>query len=66
MNFLKHYVRFSKENTFICEKKLEQFTGKTYPMGIEQFLLQRAETKGEKYGDIKRLKDVIRNARLNG
>ncbi len=58
MNFLKHYVRFSKENTFIFEKKLEQFTGKTYPMGIEQFLLQRVETKGEKkgekYGDIKR------------
>lgn len=43
-------------------------------MGIEQFLLHRAETKGEKRGerkgekrgDEKRLLDVIRNARLNG
>lgn len=43
-------------------------------MGIEQFLLHRAETKGEKKGerkgekrgDEKRLLDVIRNARLNG
>ncbi len=74
MNFLKHYVRFNSENTLIFEQKLEHFTGKTYPMGIEQFLLHRAETKGEKKGerkgekrgDEKRLLDVIRNARLNG
>ena len=78
MNFLKHYVRFNNENTLIFEQKLEHFTGKTYPMGIEQLLLHKAESKGEKKGerkgerkgekrgDEKRLLDVVRNARLNG
>jgi hypothetical protein len=68
MNFLKHYVRFNDENTLIFEQKLEQFTGKTYPMGIEQFLLQRAEDQGVKKGiekgvDINK-QEVIRNARV--
>jgi predicted transposase YdaD len=82
MNFLKHYVRFNKENTLIFEDKLEQFTGKTYPMGIEQFLLQRAENqgiaKGEKRGEkrgekkgklegrVEEKNEVIRNARMKG
>jgi predicted transposase YdaD len=39
-------------------------------MGIEQLLLQRAETKGEKrgekIGDDRRKSEVIRKARLNG
>ena len=39
-------------------------------MGIEQFLLQRAETKGEqrgeKKGDEHRKSEVIRKARLKG
>jgi hypothetical protein len=35
-------------------------------MGIEQLLLQRAETKGEKRGDDRRKSEVIRKARLNG
>jgi hypothetical protein len=65
--------RFNKENTFIFEEKLEQFTGKTYPMGIEEFLLHRAEMKGEKRGEKRAEKEfqrerasVIRNARLKG
>ncbi len=66
MNFLQHYVRFNTENTRIFEQKLEQFTGKTYPMGIEQLLLHRAETKGEKRGDDRRKSEVIRKARLKG
>ena len=70
MNFLQYYVRFNKENTVIFEEKLEQFKGKTYPMGIEQLLLHQAEVKGEKRGekrgDEKKTIDVIRNARLNG
>jgi acetone carboxylase gamma subunit len=82
MNFLKHYVRFSKENSIIFEKKLDQFTGKTYPMGIEQFLLQRAENqgilkgekrgekigekRGELIGELKSKVEVIRNAHMNG
>ncbi len=35
-------------------------------MGIEQLLLQRAETKGEKKGDEHRKSEVIRKARLKG
>ncbi len=78
MNFLQYYVRFNSENTLIFEKKLEQFKGKKYPMGIEELLLHQAEVKGEKRGekrgekageksgDEKRTIDVIRNARLNG
>jgi predicted transposase/invertase (TIGR01784 family) len=82
MNFLQHYVRFNNENTLIFEQKLEQFTGKTYPMGIEQLLLQRAEIKGEQRGekkgekkgekigeqrgDDRRKSEVIRKARLKG
>ena len=58
----------------ILEHKLSHLTGKTYPVGIEQFLLQRAENqgiakgekRGEKRGDDNRLKDVIRNSRENG
>ena len=66
MNFLQYYVRFNSENTLIFEEKLQQFKGKTYLMGIEQLLLQQAETKGEKRGDDKKTKIVIRNARLKG
>jgi hypothetical protein len=69
---LKHYVRFNDENTLIFDKKLDSFTGKSYPMGIEQFLLQRAKKEGEiigiekgiEKGDEIRLKDTIKNARL--
>jgi predicted transposase/invertase (TIGR01784 family) len=78
MNFLQHYVRFNKENSSIFESKLEQITGKTYPMGIEEFLLQRAEdrgiAKGEKRGEkigeqrteLKMRSEFIRNTRLKG
>jgi predicted transposase YdaD len=70
MNFLKHYVSFNEENTLIFEQKLDHFKGKTYPMGIEQFLLHRAETKGklegELEGKLKEKKETIRNARVEG
>ena len=65
-----YYVRFNTENTLIFEKKLEQFKGKKYQMGIEQLLLHQAEVKGEKRGekrgDEKKTIDVIRSARING
>jgi predicted transposase YdaD len=76
MNFLKHYVRFNEENTLIFDKKLDSFTGKSYPMGIEQFLLQRAKKEGVIEGELKgiekgiqegvdiQLKETIKNARL--
>ncbi len=74
MNFLKYYVRFNKENTLIFENKFDSFTGKTYPMGIEQFLLHRAEQqgekrgekRGEKIGDERRLIQVVCTARKSG
>lgn len=59
MNFLKYYVRFNEENTLIFERKFEQFTGKTYPMGIEQFLLHQAKTEGLKIGEQKGLERGI-------
>ena len=64
MSFLKKYVRFNSKNDSIFEQKLEEFTGKTYPMGIEQFLLQRAENKGIEKGEDKKAINVIRNLRL--
>jgi predicted transposase YdaD len=70
MNFLKHYVSFNEENTVIFEQKLDQFKGKKYPMGIEQFLLHRAETKGKLEGELKgkleEKKETIRHARVEG
>ena len=69
MKFLKHYVRFNSENTLIFEQKLDQFTGKTYPMGIEQFLLQRAQKEGMKEGIKEGIKmisrKIIERLRLN-
>ena len=73
MNFLKHYVRFNEENTLIFDKKLDSFNGKSYPMGIEQFLLQRAKKEGIGEGIEKgieqgidiQLKEVIKNARVD-
>jgi predicted transposase YdaD len=74
MNFLKHYVSFNQENTLIFEQKLDQFKGKTYPMGIEQFLLHRAKTEGklegklegELKGKLEEKKETIRYARVEG
>jgi hypothetical protein len=72
MNFLKYYLRFNDENTLLFDKKLDSFTGKSYPMGMEQFLLQRAKKEGilegetigiEKGADIQ-LRETIKNARL--
>ena len=77
MNFLKHYVRFNEENTLIFDKKLDSFNGKSYPMGIEQFLLERAYKEsfdksfkesfaiGLKKGIDIQLKEVIKNARVD-
>lgn len=62
----------------LCLKKFEQFTGKTYPMGIEQFLLHQAKTEGLKIGEQKGLekgiekglqkekKEVIKMGYING
>jgi hypothetical protein len=63
---------------YLFENKFDNFTGKRYPMGIEQFLLHRAEQqgekrgeklgekRGEKLGDERRLIQVVCNARKSG
>ena len=52
MNFLKLYIRFSSnEKVAKFEKELETLTNKTKKtMGIEEFVLARAERIGEKKG----------------
>ena len=50
MNFLKHYVRLEKGDAEIFEQKLDYLTGKTYPMGIEQYLLQKERKEGFEQG----------------
>lgn len=70
MSFLKKYVRFNTKNDSIFEQKLQQFTGKTYPMGIDELLLQRAEDigvkKGIEKGEDRKARNVIRISRLDG
>ena len=58
-------MRFNSKNDSIFEQKLEEFTGKTYPMGIEQFLLQKAENKGIEKGIEKEKIHIIRKLRLD-
>jgi predicted transposase/invertase (TIGR01784 family) len=46
MNFIRFFVRFSDENKEIFHREIEQITGKTYTMGIEQLLLENATKRG--------------------
>jgi len=41
MNFLRFYVRLDTEKDRIFEKQLETITGKNYPMGIEELILEQ-------------------------
>ena len=51
MNFLRHYLRFEKEEMFAkFEKEIAILTERNITMGIEEFLLDRAEKKGIKKG----------------
>jgi len=50
LNFLKYYVRLKEENAEIFEYKLSNLTGKTYLVGIEQFLLHRERKEGIEEG----------------
>lgn len=56
MNFLKYYVRLKKEHAEIFEHKLIHITGKSYPMGTEQYLLQKERTEGFEKGIEKGIK----------
>jgi len=67
MNFLRFYVRLDTEKDRIFEKQLVTITGKNYPMGIEELILEqerragekRGEMKGEKRGEMKRTVEII-------
>ena len=50
LNFIQYYVRLNRNSSVIFEKKLELIKGKSYPMGIQQFLLERERNIGEKKG----------------
>jgi len=52
MNFLRFYVRLNPEKSAIFEKQLETITGKTYPMGIEELILEQERKAAEKKGKI--------------
>ena len=67
MNFLKLYVRFSsKDKTASFEKEIELLTNKTRKtMGIEEFVLTRAERIGEKRGIEKGIEKGIEVQKLS-
>jgi predicted transposase/invertase (TIGR01784 family) len=52
MNFIRFFVRFSDDNNEIFHREIEQITGKTYTMGIEQLLLENATKRGIEKRDI--------------
>ncbi|QNL48125.1 hypothetical protein H8S90_15065 [Olivibacter sp. SDN3] len=73
MNFLKYYVRFeNEENLIIFEKQIEEITGRSEIMGIEELLLDRAtkqgiqkgERKGERRGEQKKSREFVENLLL--
>jgi predicted transposase YdaD len=63
MNFLRFYVRLNLDKSVIFEKQLETITGKSYPMGIEELILEQerkaGEKRGEKRGEIKGKTEVV-------
>jgi len=60
MNFLRYYVRFEKpENAIKFDQEINILTNKNLAtMGIEEFLLQRAEKKGRQVGRKEAIKET--------
>ena len=51
LNFLRYYIRFEQEETIVkFDKALDILTNSRQTMGLEQFLLDRAERKGIEQG----------------
>ncbi|GAA3965343.1 hypothetical protein [Mucilaginibacter dorajii] len=67
MNFLRFYIRFENQdiNTKF-EQQVEILTERSTTMGIEELLLDRAEKKGEKKGEINSRKDIAREMKKDG
>ncbi|TVQ50628.1 MAG: hypothetical protein EA362_01980 [Saprospirales bacterium] len=51
MNFLRLYVRLNSEKSAIFESELRTIIGKTYPMGIEELVLDLERKAGQKIGE---------------
>jgi flagellar biosynthesis/type III secretory pathway protein FliH len=51
MDFLRYYIRFEKaDNRAKFEKGIDQLTNNKLTMGLEQFLLERANKEGIEQG----------------
>ena len=59
MNFLRFYVHLDTEKDRIFEKQLVTITGKYYPMGIEELILEQERKAGEMRGEVKRTVEII-------
>jgi predicted transposase/invertase (TIGR01784 family) len=60
MSFLRHYLRFEKQEMFVkFENEIAILTERSNTMGIEEFLLDRAEKKGIEKG----LKEGVKKGR---
>ena len=66
MNFIWLYVRIESEKDRIFEKQLETIAGKTYPMGIEELILEQERKAGEKRGETKGILEIILSSYDNG
>jgi len=52
MNFLRRYIHFEKsENNITFEQHLDQITGRTTTMGIEELILRASKHEGMKIGE---------------
>lgn len=54
MNFIKYYMNFENPKMMITfDKELQTLTGRTIPMGTEEYLLQKREAEGIQKGEAK-------------
>ncbi|MDR6784533.1 hypothetical protein [Pedobacter africanus] len=54
MNFIKYYMNFENPKMMITfDRELQALTGRTTPMGTEEYLLQKREAEGLQKGEAK-------------
>ena len=62
MNFLRYYIHFENpEMNLKFDKEIDEITQNKKTMGIEEFLLDRAEKKGIEKGRIEVVKSLLKN-----
>lgn len=60
MNFLKYYVNFDNEkNNRTFDQQIQEITGRSEIMGIEELLLDRATKEGVQQGEEKKSYEVV-------